>query len=222
MLNSGRIRTVADASYRLSKTYSDVPVIGSITGPVSTAASIVDPMRFLKELRKDRDNAHRVISYVSEFLIGFARTLADSGATAICISDPTATGEILGPKIFEEYAVEYLNRITDGIHDIGLPVILHICGDLKSVKPLIPKLRVDALSTDAMVNLKLLKEEFPEITTMGNVSTYLLEFGDPERVARQTAGLIRDGVDIISPACGLSTSTSIANISAMTGQVKDS
>ena len=221
LLNAGRIRTVAEASYQLALSNSDVPVIGSVTGPVSAAASIVDPMNFLREMRKDRANTHRVISYVSDFLIAFARTLVDSGVTAICISDPTATGEILGPKIFEEYAVEYLNRITDGIHEAGVPVILHICGELKAVKPLIPKLRVDAISTDAMVNLKLLKEEFPDITTMGNVSTYLLEFGDSEKVARQTAGLIRDGVDIISPACGLSTSTSLANITAMTGKVKD-
>ena len=42
---------------------------------------------------------------------------------------------------------------------------------------------------------------------MGNVSTSLLEFGDAEKVSRNTARLIRDGIDIISPACGLSTST---------------
>jgi [methyl-Co(III) methanol-specific corrinoid protein]:coenzyme M methyltransferase len=72
-----------------------------------------------------------------------------------------------------------------------------------------------------MVNLKLLKEEFPTLTTMGNVSTYLLEFGDPEKVARQTGSLIRDGVDIISPACGLSTSTALDNINAMTTAVKE-
>lgn len=221
MLDCGRIRTVADAGYRLAKMNGDVPVIGSITGPVSTSASIVDPMRFFRDMRKDRENTHRVISYVSEFLVAFARLLVEGGASAICIGDPTATGEILGPKFFEEYALEYLNRVTDGIHEIGVPVILHICGDMKAVKPLIPKLKADALSTDAMVNLRQLKEEFPGLITMGNVSTYLLEFGEPDKVARQTEGLVRDGVDIISPACGLSTSTGLANITAMTGRVKE-
>ncbi len=55
---------------------------------------------------------------------------------------------------------------------------------------------------------------------MGNVSTALLEFGDPGKVARNTERLVRDGVNIISPACGLSTSTGLDNIRALTGAVK--
>lgn len=220
MLATGRVRAVAAATERLTGAYPDIPVIGSITGPVSSAAAIVDPMRFLRELRKERADAHRVLTYVADFLVAYAQLLVESGAAAICIGDPTATGEILGPKAFEEYAVEYLNRVTDGIHAAGVPVILHICGELKAVKPLISQLKADAVSTDAMVNLRLLKEEFAGLTTMGNVSTYLLELGEPDRVARQTELLVRDGVDIISPACGLSTASSLANITAMTETVK--
>lgn len=220
MLAAGRVWAVAAATERLAGAYPDVPVIGSITGPVSTAAAIVDPMRFLRELRKERENAHRLLAYVADFLIAYAQLLVEGGAAAICIGDPTATGEILGPKAFEEYAVEYLNRVIDGIHATGVPVILHICGEMKAVKPLIPQLKADAISTDAMVNLRLLKEEFPGLTTMGNVSTYLLELGEPDKVARQTELLVRDGIDIISPACGLSTASSLANITAMTETVK--
>lgn len=219
MLRSGRIAQVAGAAERLSRLYPDQPVIGSLTGPISTAASLVDPMQFLKELRKERDSAHRVLEYVSNFLIGFAHTLVESGATVICIGDPTATGEILGPRMFEEYAVTYLNRIIDGIHAAGVPVLVHICGEMKAVKPSIPQLHADAISTDAFVNLKLLKDEYPQLTTMGNVSTILLESGDPEKVARRTETLVREGIDIISPACGLSTSTSLATIRAMTNTV---
>jgi [methyl-Co(III) methanol-specific corrinoid protein]:coenzyme M methyltransferase len=220
MLDAGRIRTVAAAGEILSKTHPDVPVIGSLCGPISTAASIVDPMQFFKELYKNKEQSHRVLDYVSDFLIAFARVLVDGGASAICIGDPTATGEILGPKMFSEYAVTYLNKVIDGIHATGVPVLVHICGEMKAVKPSIPKLHCDAISTDAFVNLRLLKQEYPQLTTMGNLSTYLLEFGDPDKVARQTGNLLRDGIDIISPACGLSTSSSILNIQAMTQTVK--
>ncbi len=221
MLDSGRIREVAGAAGLLARTHPDQPVIGSLTGPVSTAASLVSPMQFLKELRKEREAAHRVMDYVSTFLVAFARALVDSGATAICIGDPTATGEILGPRMFDEYAVTYLNKIIDGIHSAGVPVLVHICGEMKAVKPSLPLLHSDAISTDAFVNLKLLKEEYPQITTMGNLSTILLESGDPEKVARRTETLVREGIDIISPACGLSTSTSLEAIRAMTGVVKE-
>lgn len=220
LLHAGRIGEVAGAAQHLARRHPDQPVIGSLTGPVSTAASLVDPLQFLKELRKDRESVHRVLEYVANFLIGFAKILVESGATAICIGDPTATGEILGPRMFDEYAVTYLNKVTDGIHAAGVPVLVHICGEMKAVKSSIPLLHADAISTDAFVNLKLLKQEYPQLTTMGNLSTILLESGDPEKVARRTESLIRDGIDIISPACGLSTSTSLAAIRAMTETVK--
>jgi MtaA/CmuA family methyltransferase len=220
--NSGRLNTVAQAGYILSKKRPDVPVIGSLTGPISTTASIVDPITFLKELRKDRENAHRVIDYVSNFLIMYAKLLVENGATAIAIGDPTATGEILGPRMFEEYAVKYLNQIISEIHRLGVPVILHICGEMRAVKHLIPKLQSDTLSTDALVNLRLLKEEFPGLVTMGNLSTVLLQFGTADKVVIQAEKLLQDGIDIISPACGLSTSSSLTNITAMTNTVKES
>ena len=220
--NSGRLTTVAQAGYLLAKNNPDVPVIGSLTGPISTAASIVDPITFLKELRKDRENAHHVMDYVSNFLVRYAKLLVENGASFIAIGDPTATGEILGPKMFEEYAVKYLNQIITEIHQLGVPVILHICGEMKAVKHLIPRLQSDTLSTDALVNLRLLKEEFPGLVTMGNLSTYLLQFGTADKIAEQAKKLLDDGIDIISPACGLSTSSSLTNITTMTNTIKES
>ncbi|SEM68335.1 [methyl-Co(III) methanol-specific corrinoid protein]:coenzyme M methyltransferase [Syntrophus gentianae] len=222
LMNSSRISTIVQAGYRLSRSHPDIPVIGNLTGPITTAASIVDPLSFLKELRKDKDHAHRVIDYICDFLIEYARLLVDNGVDLICIGDPTASGEIVGPKIFEEYAVRYLNKIIDGIHALNAPVILHICGNMNSVEHLIPRIRCDAISTDAMVNLPLLKRTYPQLTTMGNISTYLLEFGPADRIAGTAEKLVRDGVDIISPACGLSTSTTLDHIRALTGAVKGS
>ena len=221
LANSGRVNTIIQAGYRLSKQYPDIPVIGNLTGPISTAASIVDPITFLKELLKDKANSHQVLDYVSDFLLEYAKLMIDNGVTIITIADPTATGEILGPRMFEEYAVTYLNKIIAGIHAYGAPVIVHICGNMNRVKHLIPRINSDAISTDALVNLRQLKEDYPQLTTMGNLSTFLLEFGKPEDVEKRATGLVREKVDIISPACGLSTSTSLANISAMTTAVKE-
>ncbi|CDG37305.1 methylcobalamin:coenzyme M methyltransferase [Acetivibrio thermocellus BC1] len=221
MLKKGRIESVIQAAWHLSKKNKDIPVVGNLTGPLSTSASIVDPVTFLKELRKDNENAHRVINYVTDFLIEYAKLMIENGVDLISIGDPTATGEILGPKMFEEYAVRYLNKLVDGIHSLNAPVIVHICGNINTVKRFIPQIRSDAISTDAMINLRALKDEFPSLTTMGNLSTFLLQFGTPEKVADQTQRLLRDGIDIISPACGLSTTSSIQNIKALTKTVKE-
>jgi len=222
MAKNARVNAIVEATYALSHKYSDVPVFGSVTGPLSTSASLVDPIPFLKELRKNREGAHRVVDYVSDQIIEYAKLMIESGVNVIAIADPTATGEILGPKMFDEYAVKYLNKIIDAIHETNTPVIVHICGKMNAVRKYVPEIRSDAISTDSSISLKKLKEEYPELTTMGNLSTYLLEFGEEEKIATVTEKLKEDGIDIISPACGLSTSTPLRNINAMTRRVKES
>jgi [methyl-Co(III) methanol-specific corrinoid protein]:coenzyme M methyltransferase len=221
LIRSGRIEVVVDAAHRIARINPDVPVIASLTGPISAAASIVDPITFYKELRRNPDGAHRLLDYVTDLLGAFAeRLVADQGATVIAVGDPSATGEILGPVMFEKYALQYLNKLTDRIHALGFPLILHICGNLNSVYHLLPQLHCDALSTDTSISLPALKERFPSITTMGNVSTFALEWKDPEKIRNVTHNLVQNGVDIISPACGLSTSTKLETIRVLTDEVK--
>ena len=217
MEKAPRAIAIADAISILSKRNPDVPTIGSLTGPVSTSASLVDPMPFLKQLRRDRENSHRVLENVADRLIDYAAMMIETGASAISIADPTATGEILGPKMFEEYAVRYLNRVVDGIHALGVPVIVHICGKMDMVVPQVAQLHADAISVDAFVSLKKIKESIPDATTMGNLSTITLQFGTPDKVQRMAERLIEDRIDILAPACGLSTSTPLDNIRAFTG-----
>jgi len=223
MVHSGRMNVVVDAAHRIAKAQPDVPVVASLTGPLSTAASIVDPLTFYKELRKNPAGAHRVLDYVTQLLVAFAERLVEGqGASVIAIGDPSATGELLGPKLFEEYAVRYLNELVDRVHAKGFPIIIHICGDVKRVRPQLASLRADALSTDAMISLPGLKAEYPHITTMGNLSTFALQWSSPEKIATMARNLVADGIDIISPACGLSTSTHLESIRAMTDTVKAS
>ena len=220
LVKEGRIAAIAEAGFAISRQQPDIPVIGSLTGPVSTAASIVDPMVFLKELRKDKENAHRVLDYVTDFLIEYARVLVDSGFSVITIADPTATGEILGPKMFGDYAVPYLNKLLDAIHAMDTKAIVHICGRLDAVKKPLSAIRGDAISTDAMVNLLDIKEVRDGGVVMGNVSTFALQLQTPDVIQQVTERLVNNKIDIISPACGLSTKTPVQNIAAMTGTVK--
>jgi [methyl-Co(III) methanol-specific corrinoid protein]:coenzyme M methyltransferase len=215
-----RAAAVLGALSRLSKQHPDIPAIGSITGPISSAGSLVDPMVFLKELRRDREGAHRLLDHVTAELIRWAALMAEAGATVISIADPTASGEILGPKLFEEYALHYINLLAASIHKLGVPVIVHICGDVRMVTRSLFELQGDTLSVDAMVNLSALKEEKPGLVTMGNLSTYMLESGSPRSIASGAETLLRRNIDIIAPACGLSTSTPLENIRSFTGAVK--
>ncbi len=221
LLGTGRAWHVLEAVGRVSKSNPSLPVTGVVTGPVSAAASIVDPTTFFKELRKNRNRAHQIVDRMADLIVAFARMMLEAGASAITVADPSVSGEILGPTLFEEYAIPYLNKVADGVKAAGGPVIVHICGDMRSVKSSLGTLRADGLSLDSVMNLPAIKRQFPSITTVGNVSTQLLSGGSTEKIRRTAARLVREGVDVIAPACGLDARTSLESIRALTDGVRE-
>lgn len=213
----GRAKVVLDAIKILKAKDPDVPVIGNLTGPISVASSLMEPVIYYKELRKKKEDAHRFMEFVTEQIILFGKKQLEAGADVIAISDPSGTGEILGPKLFAEYAVPAINRILTALHQEKptLGTIVHICGQMRNVYKEIAEIKSDALSFDSIVNIRSAKENLPGRTLMGNVSTYALEFGEPGKVATLTKKCMADGAGIISPACGLGAKSPLDNIRAM-------
>lgn len=220
-IHQGRAKIVLNAIRMLKSMNLDVPIIGNITGPISTASSVIEPVNFYKELRKQNAVAHAYMTFVTEQTIEFARAQIEAGADVIAISDPSGTGEILGPKFFEEFAVKYLNMLLDGLQAEKMGTIVHICGQMKSVYRQIDLVKSDALSFDSVVPMKEARKNLEGRILMGNVSTYALEFGDAAKVASLTQNCVKNGSDIVSPACGLGTKSPLSNIQAILRALKE-
>ncbi len=216
----GRAKVVLDAIRLLKEKNTDIPIIGNITGPISTAGSVIEPVVFYKELKKRNKEAHEFLNFVTEQIIIFARKQLEAGADIIAISDPSGTGEILGPRYFEEFAVKYINQILDSLQKEKMGTIVHICGQMKNVYPQANMIKSDVLSFDSIVSITEAKKNLEDRTLMGNVSTYTLEFGEPGKVGELTKKCVRDGSNIISPACGLGTKSPLQNIQAMLSTLK--
>ena len=211
----GRVKVVLDAIKLLRAKDSNVPIIGNITGPISTASSVMEPVALYKELRKSNKEAHEFMTFITDQLIAFAEEQIEAGADIIAISDPSGTGEILGPKLFDEFTVAYINKIIDSVKRAGISTIVHICGQMKNVYTEVNKLKSDVLSFDSIVSMKEAKENLPDRLLMGNVSTYTIEFGEPGRIAELTKKCAKDGANIISPACGLGMKSPLKNVRSM-------
>lgn len=219
-INKGRAKVVLDAIRILKGKNLEVPIIGNLVGPVSTASSVVDPDSFYKELKIAKTEAHEFMTFVTEQLIEFANAMIEAGADFIVISDPSGTGEILGPKLFEEYVVKYLNMLLDGIENKNAGSIVHICGQMRSVYEQVNKIHANALSFDAVVPMREARNNLGNRVLMGNVSTFALEFGDEKRIENLTKHCVKEGSKIISPACGLGTKSPIANVRAILKTLK--
>ena len=214
-VESGRCGVVLEAIRYLKGENLEVPVVGNLTGPISTASSLMEPMVFYRELRKKNEDAHRFLQFVTDRLLEFGKAQIRAGADVIAISDPSGTGEILGPKYFEEFAVKYINQLVDGFREEGAGTIVHICGQMKPVYGQAAKIRSHVLSFDSMVPMQEAKANLPDRVLMGNVSTYALEFGDPEKVTSLANYSMEHGSSILSPACGLGMKSPLVNVQAM-------
>ncbi len=211
-LNSGRAKVVLDAIKILKEETHDVPIIGNLVGPVSVASSVMEPTRYYKQLRQKRELAHEYMEFVTEQLIRFGVAEVEAGANVIVISDPSGTGEILGPKFFDEYAVTYINKVVDAVAAAGARTIVHICGQMKAVYDKVAKLHSDAFSFDAVVSIREAKKQLPDKVIMGNVSTFAIEMQDGKTVEKLTKNCYNQGSDIISPACGLGMGSPLGNV----------
>ena len=214
-VTKGRAKVVTDAIRILKEETSGVPIVGNLTGPVSTASSVMEPVNFYKELRKKNQEAHAYMEFITDQLIAFGRAQIEAGADVIAITDPSGTGEILGPKFFKEFAVTYLNKLLDGLKKEKVGTIVHICGQMHSVYKEINEVHSDVLSFDSVVPMKEARANLKDRVLMGNVSTYAIEFGDPDRVKMLTTSCRRGGSDIISPACGLGMKSPLTNVQAI-------
>lgn len=214
--SAGRALVCSEAIRMLKESAPHLPVIANLSGPISLATSVIDPLLYYRALRRDREAAHLLTRRCTDVLAAFGAALIEAGADVVCIADPSATGEIIGREAFAEFALPYLNELTDHFRErYGVPTIVHICGNVKSLGSALSSLSAAAVSVDSMVGIETLRELAPGKATMGNISTFLLERGEPEQIAKASRHCLADGVNIIAPACGISPRTPIANIRAV-------
>lgn len=218
-LEKGRPAAVLEAIRILKAQGDGVPVVGNITGPVSAAGTLVDMGTLLIEFRKKPDQCRRLLDVISDNLAAFAQAQAAAGADVICISEPSGTGEILGGKYFQEFTVPYINKVLDAV---SVPTkIVHICGRLHSVYPMLDMFHCDAFSFDAMVSACEVRSHLNGKAVMGNVSTHAIGVMPSGKVKELTRTAAGQGINILAPACGLPLSAPLENILAMVQAAQD-
>jgi MtaA/CmuA family methyltransferase len=214
----GRAAVVADAVRELAadgrKTAEPLPVLVCLTGPVSLATSLIEPLTFYRALRRDPARAHRLLEIATEAVLAFGDALVSAGADAVCIADPSATGELLGRPAFDAFAAPYVNDLTRHFAELDVPTIVHVCGDVTSLGSTLDELEAPVVSVDSLVKIGDAARLAPSKAVMGNVSTYLLEYGKAETVAASAVNAHRQGASIVSPACGIGARTPAANLRA--------
>lgn len=196
----------------------DIAVLGSVIGPSSLAGQLLELSLLLRAMHRQPEAVHALTEHCLAFVADFALALIAAGADAVMIADPNATGEILGARRFDEFARPYLARLIAAVHAAGVPVILHLCGDPKAILPSLATTGAEAISLDETANLAVARAALTDQRLMGNLSGTVLEQGPEALIASNARGVLRAGVDILAPACGVVPCTPAAHLRQMVAQ----
>jgi [methyl-Co(III) methanol/glycine betaine-specific corrinoid protein]:coenzyme M methyltransferase len=219
-LSRGAIPELLKAVKILKKELGDeVPIVAGIIGPFTIAGSLLDTVPLLKATFKYPDKIRPFLDVGEKAGTALAKALIDAGADIISCEDMTASPELIAPKTYRNYELEFQKKQFD---QISIPKILHICGNVDPIVEWMGQTGADVLSLEPKASASLARRKCgPDIILMGGVDTATTLFmKDVETVKEGSEECIADGIQILAPGCAVAPGTPTENLLAMVEVVK--
>jgi [methyl-Co(III) methanol-specific corrinoid protein]:coenzyme M methyltransferase len=214
-LSRGRIPELLKAVRILKSEVGDeVPVMAGIVGPFTIAGYLIDTVPLLKATFKTPEKIRTWLDIGEQAGTTLANALIDAGADIIACEDMTASPQLIHPKTYGEFEMEYQKKQFDAI---SVPKILHICGNVDAIVEWMGQTGPDVLSLEPKASAKLAREKCgPDVILMGGVDTATTLFlKDPETVRQGCEESIADGIQMLAPGCAVGPGTPLENMLAM-------
>lgn len=214
-LSRGYIPELIKAVEILKKELGDeVPIVAGIIGPFTIAGSLLDSVPLLKATFKAPEKIRPFLDVGEKAGTMLAKALVDAGADIISCEDMTASPELIHPKTYREFELQYQRRQFAAI---PVPTILHICGNVDSIVEWMGQTGANILSLEPKASAKLAREKCgSDIILMGGVDTATTLFmKDADTVKQGCEETIADGIQILAPGCAVAPGTPTENLLAM-------
>jgi len=188
-------------------------------GPFTLAGQFLGVEKLMIGLYKDKPGIHALMDFASEVCFQYLAPAVANGASILSIAEPTASGDLVSLRHFEEFVAPYLTKINERLKQLNAITTLHICGNITDRLSVVPHLGVDLLSVDYKVSLEQAKEVLGnKVTLAGNVNPMILKDGSAEDVAAAAGQCIMDagqeGNFILMPGCDIPPSVPLENLQA--------
>ena len=214
-LSRGYIPELIKAVEILKKELGDeVPIVAGIIGPFTIAGSLLDSVPLLKATFKAPEKIRPFLDVGEKAGTMLAKALVDAGADIISCEDMTASPELIHPKTYREFELQYQRRQFAAI---PVPTILHICGNVDSIVEWMGQTGANILSLEPKASAKLAREKCgSDIILMGGVDTATTLFmKDADTVKQGCEETIADGIQILAPGCAVAPGPPTENLLAM-------
>lgn len=196
----------------------DVPVVGWIEGAMAECCDLMRMEEVFMNLLDEPEAMHQLLELCTQQGILFAKAQIEAGAHIMGIGDSAAS--LVGPSLYETFVLPYQQRMIRAIHEMGIPVKLHICGNIGPVMHLVAQTGADMVDCDFMVDMDRAAEILPAGTSIcGNFNPVEVMYqGTPETVkaaVRKCKELSGKNNNCIAPGCEVPQDTPEENMFAL-------
>ena len=203
---------------------NDVPVVGWVEGALAECCDLMHMQEVFINMLDEPEAIQHLIDICTEQGILFAKAQVEAGAHMIGMGD--AATSLIGPSLYSEFVLPYQQRMIQAIHDMGVPVKLHICGNIDPVMHLVAQTGADMVDCDSMVDMERAAEILPEGTAVcGNVNPVeVMLQGTPEMVkaeVRRCKALGRRNNNFVAPGCEVPIDTPPENMYALLAALEE-
>ena len=203
---------------------NDVPVVGWVEGALAECCDLMHMQEVFINMLDEPEAIQHLIDICTEQGILFAKAQVEAGAHMIGVGD--AATSLIGPSLYSEFVLPYQQRMIQAIHDMGVPVKLHICGNIDPVMHLVAQTGADMVDCDSMVDMERAAEILPEGTAVcGNVNPVeVMLQGTPETVkaeVRRCKALGRRNNNFVAPGCEVPIDTPPENMYALLAALEE-
>ncbi|MGI5960005.1 MAG: uroporphyrinogen decarboxylase family protein [Massiliimalia sp.] len=199
------------------KSGGEVPVIGWVEGAVAECCDLMNISQAMVSLLDYPDEMNQMLALCEEQSERFALAQIQAGADIIGVGD--AASSLIGPGLYEEFALPWQQKLISAIHNAGAKVKLHICGNLNPVLDLVAQTGADIVDCDHMVDIQEAVRVFPKnMSACGNFDPVsVLLSGTPELVKQEVLRCSNLGVNnnLIAAGCEVPKFTPEENMFAV-------
>ena len=183
----------------------NIAILGGVLGPFSTAWLLMGFESICYSLCEDPGLFHTVMNISNEYFKEAARRSVEAGCMGMWVSEDLGDSKsgFFSVDDFRRHCLPYLNEIVDYINNLGVPVLLHSCGNINAYLDDLTQTRIVSihpLQRTAGMDLKTLKTKYgSRFCLIGNIdSSKTLPFGSKEEVAAE----VKEAIDIALPGSG--------------------
>ena len=225
LANDERVQTWLEAVRLLTAHFGDEVLIrgNCDQNPYSLACLMRSPDRWMMDLMDpgNRENAGRLIEYCAGVTEQFIELMVGTGSHVVSNGDSLAGPDMISPPMYRDLALSIETQVVEKAHALGVPYVLHVCGDTSLILEDMVTTGADALELDYKTDVALVRRVLDgRCTLIGNIDpSGVIAMGTAESVARKTRELCRTFADtprfILNAGCAIPAETPPENIRAM-------